>query len=186
MATISESSNDDVYDGVTIGFHWLTATLVIAMFVLVLVPGIVKGSVELHKAIGMILAVVVVARIVWRLSKGRRTSTSAGEPLLVRLAAKGAHLALYGLLIVLPVLGWMYQDAKGMEVYFVGVELPPLIYYDRELAMQIYNWKQVVAYALLALVLVHAAVALIYHARMRRDGVLRSMLPARWRGAPAP
>jgi cytochrome b561 len=103
----------------------------------------------------------------------------------VRLGAKGAHLALYGLLIVTPMLGWLYQDAKAIDVHFFGLELPMLVYYDRELAMWIYGWKKVAAYGLLALIFLHAVAAIGYHAVLRKDGVLRSMLPGRFRSGVA-
>ncbi|MBM3560789.1 MAG: hypothetical protein FJX53_13135 [Alphaproteobacteria bacterium] len=59
------------------------------------------------------------------------------------------------------------------------------VYYDRELAMWIYGWKKVAAYTLLALILTHAAAAILYHSVIRKDGVLNSMLPRRFRSARA-
>lgn len=46
--------------------------------------------------------------------------------------------------------------------------------------MTIYEWKRVVVYSLLALLLVHAGAAIVYHSMIRKDGVLRSMLPRSW------
>jgi cytochrome b561 len=143
----------------------------------------VKGAIVLHKTLGLMMLAIVVLRIVWRLFLGRRTKTSSAEPLLLRLGAKGAHLALYALLIITPMLGWLYQDAKAIDVHVFGLELPMLLYYDRELAMWIYGWKKVAAYSLLALIFLHAVAAIGYHSVLRKDGVLRSMLPGRLRGA---
>lgn len=182
MQVRSGASRDDVYDTVTIAFHWVVAILVLCQFALALMPGIVKGSISLHKSLGLLLLVAVVLRILWRLFFGRRTRTSADEPLPLRLAAIAGHVALYGLLIVTPLLGWLYLDARAMDVHVLGLELPMLLYYDRDLANWIYGWKKVAAYSLLALIFVHAGAAIVYHARLRRDGVLRSMLPARYRG----
>ena len=183
MQSRSDPSRDDVYDPVTIAFHWITAVLVLLMFVLALAPGAVKGAIVLHKSLGLVIPVVVALRIVWRLFFGRRTRTSAAEPLILRLGAKAAHVAVYALLFVIPLLGWLYQDAKAIDVHFLGMELPMLTYYDREFAMWVYGWKKVAAYTLLALLFAHAAAALIYHARVRKDGVLRSMLPRRLRSS---
>ncbi len=184
MTTQPVPLGEDVYDSTTIAFHWITAVLVVLMFVLALFPGSVKGAILLHKNIGIVILAVVVLRIVWRLFLGRRTRTSAAEPLFLRLGAKAAHLAVYALLIIVPLLGWLYQDAKAIDVNILGVaELPMLVYYDREFAMWIYGWKKVAAYTLLALLFAHAAAALIYHARIRKDGVLRSMLPRRLRSS---
>jgi cytochrome b561 len=169
------------YDGVTIAFHWVIAVLVLFQFLLALWPGVIKGSVIWHRNFGLLILLLVVLRILWRVSFGRGSKAGAAEPLLLRIAAKGAHIALYALLIVTPLLGWLYQDAKANIVEEFGVELPMLVYYDRTLALQIYFWKQVAAYLLLALIFGHAAAALVYHHVMRKDAVLDSMLPARFR-----
>lgn len=183
MQTKPATLDGDVYDSTTIAFHWITAILVLLMFVLALVPGSMKGAILLHKNLGLVILALVVVRILWRLFLGRRTRTSAAEPFLLRLGAKAAHMAVYALLIIVPLLGWLYQDAKAIDIHFLGFELPMLVYYDRDFAMWIYGWKKVAAYTLLALLFAHAAAALIYHSRIRRDGVLRSMLPRRLRAA---
>jgi cytochrome b561 len=183
LATNAPSARDDIYDPVTIFLHWATMVLVLAMFLLVLCPGIIKGSVALHKSIGLTILVLVPIRIVWRLLFGRKTHTTAAEPLLLRLGAQGAHVAIYALLIITPILGWLYQDAKAVDVDLFGTDIamPELLYYDRALAMTIYSWKQVAAYTLLALICAHVVAAIVYHFMIRKDGVLRSMLPRRAR-----
>lgn len=182
----SGAVSPETYDPVSIAFHWITVFLVLAMFLLTLVPGIIKGSVDLHKALGFLVFALVVLRLGWRLVKARAPLPPADMPLLLRLGAKAAHLALYALLLTAPVLGWLYLEAKAIDVHPFGIqwiEMPSVIYYDRELAMAIYDWKQVVVYTLLALILMHAAAAIVYHSMIRKDGVLHSMLPRRWRGA---
>ncbi|BBK30698.1 hypothetical protein STHU_13320 [Allostella humosa] len=174
------------YDPVSVGLHWLTAGLVAAMFLLVLVPGVVKGSVALHKNIGLLLILVMLLRIVWRLTGGRRLAAPAGVPKILQLGAKAAHLGLYALLLGTAALGWVYVDAKGMELSLFGIDVPSVAYYDRDLAMTVYGWKKVAAYTLLALILAHAAAAIVYHHLLRRDGVLDAMLPARARKAARP
>lgn len=177
MLTTKEGLRDDSYDGVSIAFHWITVLLVLTMFVLVLAPGIVKGSVTLHKTLGFTILVLTVARILWRLVLGHKPVGTSSQPPIMRLAAKAGHLALYGLLIVTPLLGWLYADVKGLETRTFGLELPPLIGYHRELAFKIYLWKQIAAYGLLALIFVHAGAAIVYHHLIKRDFVLRSMVP---------
>ena len=183
----SNTANDDAYDGVTVFLHWLTVILVVAMFLLVLVPGVVKGSVALHKSLGIVILALVPLRIVWRLFMGRRSSAADNLPLLLRLGAKGAHIAIYALLIAVPLLGWYYQDAKAIDVDLFGndVAMPMLVYYDRALAMKVYLIKQIAAYGLLALIVAHAFAAIVYHHWLRGDGVLRSMLPRSLRGIAA-
>ncbi|MEQ8814417.1 MAG: cytochrome b [Thalassobaculum sp.] len=176
------------YDAVSIAFHWITFLLVLAMFALALAPGVVKGSIELHKSLGFAVFALVVLRILWRALRGRAPDHGTAEPILLRLGAKAAHMALYALLLTAPVLGWLYLEAKAIDVHPFGIswiEMPSVIYYDRPLAMAIYGWKQVVVYALLALILLHAAAAIVYHSIIRKDAVLHSILPRRWRGGVA-
>lgn len=184
MTSGAERSKTDAYDPVTILFHWVMAALVLLMFCLALVPGVVKGSIDLHKSLGVLVFILVIARLLWRLTLAKVPAHDPPEPLLLRIAAKAAHGALYALLLVAPVMGWLYLDAKAVDFHPFGItaaELPSVLYYDRELAMEIYAWKQVVVYVLLAVVVAHAAAAIVYHTAIRKDGVLRSMLPRRWR-----
>jgi cytochrome b561 len=171
------------YDSLTIAFHWIIAAMVLLQFVLVLWPGVMKGAVTLHRNLGLLILTLVVLRGAWRLTLGRRSYAAAAEPILLKLAAKASHLTIYALLIVTPLLGWVYLDAKANIVDEMGLELPTLVYYDRGLAKTVYAWKQVAAYALLALIFAHAFAAIVYHSIIRRDGVLNSMLPRRFRRA---
>ena len=109
MQTKPAPLDGDVYDSTTIAFHWITAVLVLLMFVLALVPGSMKGAILLHKNLGLVILALVVLRILWRLFLGRRTRTSAAEPFILRLGAKVSHTAVYALLITVPLLGWLYQ-----------------------------------------------------------------------------
>src|ERR1700687_765611 len=104
MQTNQPVAGKDVYDTVTIFLHWLITVLVLLMFVLAIWPGVVKGATALHKSIGLLILVLVPIRIGWRLIFGRRTNILDGEPLIVRLGAKGAHIMLYLLLLITPML----------------------------------------------------------------------------------
>jgi cytochrome b561 len=181
VPTTKEGLRDDSYDKVSIAFHWITVILILAMFVLVLVPGIVKGSVTLHKSIGISLIVIIVARLIWRLFAGHKPVGTSSQPPIMQLAATAGHWALYALVLVTAALGWLYADIKGLETRVFGLELPPLVGYDRVLAFKVYAWKQIAAYSLLALIFVHAAAAIVYHHLIKRDFVLRSMVPHSFR-----
>ena len=172
------NAGNDTYDRVTILLHWATVAIVVALFALAWFPGVIKASIFYHKTIGILLLGLIPIRILWRLFLGRKTNTSASEPLLLRLGAQAAHLALYALLLIVPLLGWLYQDAKALPVYAFGIELPMLTYYNREQAALIFEIKKIAAYGLLALIVAHAGAAIVYHHMMRKDGVLRSMLPS--------
>lgn len=179
MRSNTGSSTGESYDSVSIAFHWITVALVLAIFVLALFPGVVKGSIALHKSLGLLLLAVVPLRLVWKLAAGRKPRHAGDDPLILRLAATGAHAALYLLLLATPLLGWLFVDTKGMELSVFGIHVPALALYDRDFAWMVYAWKQWIAYGLLALIFAHASAAIGYHAIIRRDGVLRSMMPNR-------
>ena len=92
--------------------------------------------------------------------------------------AKLAHLALYGLMIGLPLLGWLTLSAAGKPIPFFGLELPALLSPDKNLAGDIKEIHETVAELGYWLIGLHAAAALFHH-YVRRDDVLRRMLPQR-------
>ena len=50
-------------------------------------------------------------------------------------AAHASHVALYALLLAIPLSGWIYSSATGVQVVYLGlVPLPDLVAKDRALA----------------------------------------------------
>ena len=93
--------------------------------------------------------------------------------------AGATHLLIYGLLLALPLVGWARMSAHEMELSLFGLTtLPPLVQEDSDFADTLGNVHVGLAWGLLALVLAHA-VAALWHHHVRRDGVLRAMLPGR-------
>ncbi|MDH0303225.1 MULTISPECIES: cytochrome b [unclassified Pseudomonas] len=157
--------------------HWLMAVLILAMlFIGVAMVGDLSPRhpllVELHKATGLALLVLVLVRIALRLSLPH-PPLPAGLPRLQRLAAGASHLLLYGLMLAMPLLGWAMLSAGG---YPRPLQLPAIAPHDLPLyalLRQAHGW---LGYLLFATVLLHLGAALM-HALVRRDGVLRSMWP---------
>jgi cytochrome b561 len=99
-----------------------------------------------------------------------------------------SHLALYALLVLLPVLGWAMTNAQGHAVTLWGVlPLPELVAIDPDWADTFQEWHEQAGVALLLLVALHAAAALFHH-HVLKDDVLTGMLPAlhKRRSAKAP
>jgi cytochrome b561 len=90
------------------------------------------------------------------------------------LSAKVMHWALYGLMICLPLLGWLTLSAKGTPVPFFGLELPALIGKSEALAKWFKDVHEATATAGYFLIGLHAAAAL-YHHYWKRDNTLRLM-----------
>lgn len=99
---------------------------------------------------------------------------AGGSPLLQR-AAWAMHRALYAAMVALPVTGALDRWARGRRLaVFGGIEVPSPFPVGGGKAWG--EAHELIAYALLALVIVHAAAALWHHLVLR-DGRLRSMLP---------
>ena len=95
-----------------------------------------------------------------------------------KLLAKAGHLALYVLLLALPVLGWLILGAEGKPVPFFGLELPPLIGPDEARAESLEELHKTVGTIGYWLIGLHAAAALFHH-YVQRDNTLTRMLPLR-------
>jgi cytochrome b561 len=141
-----------------------------------------KGSVprtslkEWHYALGITIFVLAWIRIVVRTLSRRSADERSGHVL-----ATVVHVGLYGLMIGMPIAGWLILGGEGKSVPFFGLELPPLIGPNDALADQaeeIHELVGTIGYYLIAL---HTAAALAHH-YILRDGILTRMLPARLRG----
>ena len=89
---------------------------------------------QVHHQLGLAVLVIVGVRILIRLTKSL-ADHAPGMSTIMRLAARGAHVLLYGLLVALPVVGWALTNAHDISLSFLGViRLPKLVSADSELA----------------------------------------------------
>jgi cytochrome b561 len=167
------------HEPVTIVLHWVTAALVVALWTIGQTVDVFPNGPlridyrSIHIMLGAILAVVVLARLAWRLAQ-RDVLPPIDHGLLLAIA-KMTHWALYLLLVVAIVLGANYTWARGDSIFNVFT-IPQMVPGDRALAHQIGDWHALAANALLIVVGVHAAAALFHH-YILRDATLRRMLP---------
>lgn len=163
--------------------HWLTVLCLIMAATLILLRAELDGRalrqwlLEGHRHFGLLVLLLFALRIGLRL---RLRTLPPGPPasLPMRLAAGATHVAMYGLMLALPLLGWSLSSAYGKQVYFVGIPLPGLVAPDGDLGDTLGTWHLNAAWALLALVLLHIGAALWHHLVLR-DGLLRRVLPGK-------
>ena len=169
---------NETYDAATVRFHWTTAFLVAALWIVGQAAdwfpkGPVRGAVwSTHFTLGGLLTIVWIARIVWRVSAGRRLP-GVGSPGLAKLAAAGHGLLYLGIGAVIA-LGVANAFAHGSSVW--GLFTYPKIF-DESLRKPIGAAHEWSANLLLLLAAGHAAVALV-HQYVWRDGVLTRMWPS--------
>ncbi|CAN5414424.1 cytochrome b [soil metagenome] len=167
------------YDRRTIALHWLTAVLVIALWSLgQAIDWFPKGDPRVlarstHITLGVVLAFVLMARIGWRLGGGLRLP-AAGAGWLDRLAS-ATHLLLYVLLIGTVTLGLANAWIRGDNLFGL-LKIPAFDPGNKDLRETVEDWHGLAANALLALAFFHACAGLFHHL-VRKDGVLRRMLP---------
>lgn len=161
--------------------HWLMAICILAMlFVGVGMVSTVApkylGLISLHKTLGVALLILVVIRLGVRWRDGAPALPN-DLPVPMKLAAQLSHYLLYGLMIVMPLLGWgMLSAADYPVVLFGGVRLPQILPQSDRLHTLLWNAHHYLAFVFFAVVLLHLAAAL-YHALVRRDGVFSAMSP---------
>lgn len=167
------------YDGVSILLHWLTAVLVIILWTLGQtidffskgVPRIDARSV--HIVLGAALGVVLLVRVLWRATAGRKLPRADSSGLGV--VARIAHYGLYLLVAATVALGVLNAWQRG-DVLFNVFTIPKLVPGDLVLRRILAELHGDFADALVIVAGLHAAAALAHH-YLLRDPVLRRMLP---------
>ena len=176
------SSTENRYASVTIGMHWLMLLLMVAIYATMELKGIFpKGSdardvmKQFHYMLGLSALALVLVRIL--VNRFTRTPQVVPDPPgWQKLSAKFMHLALYALMIGLPVLGWLILSAKGQTIPFWGYDLPPLIGANESTGKWLKNLHEFGATAGYFLIGAHAAAALFHH-YVIRDNTLARMVP---------
>lgn len=173
--------------------HWLTAlcmlpALGIAAFVDTLdenTPGdpeIYFAWMPWHKTFGFFVLVLLVIRLPWMLGNPKPELPNAMTR-WQKQSATLAHWTLYGLMVALPILGWLGTSVG--QTSFKLFDRWPMPYLptgkDQELSNWIYEWLHVpLGWFAMGLVAVHIG-ATLWHALYLRDGILTRMVF----GAPA-
>jgi cytochrome b561 len=163
-------------------FHWLTLLMLIGSFTLALSMTALPLSprklqlYSWHKWMGVTIFLLVILRLAWRLGNSVPRQP-ASVPLWQRRAAGLSHAALYTILIVMPLTGWIMSSALNLPLVYLGlIYIPSPFGVDRELGEAMRHVHHTLALLLLVLVSIHVLAAL-YHHFVRRDDVLRRMLP---------
>ena len=169
------------YGATAIALHWLTAALIVtnlllglSMVPLPFSPQKLKWY-QWHKWVGVTVFLVTTLRLLWRWR--HPAPAPAAMPLWQQKAAAVAHALLYAFLLAIPISGWLYSSATGVQVVYLGlVPLPDLVPKDKALAAALKAVHVSLNFTMFAVVCLHAAAAL-KHQFADHDGTLERMLP---------
>ena len=171
------------YDAGARVFHWLVVLLLLVQVpagIAMIAPGLAQPTIDflfiVHKGLGVVVLVVVLARLLWRLLHPV-PPMSETIPAAERRIAAVSHRVIYLLLVVVAVSGYVRVVGEGFPIEMLdALGVPPLIPQMPAVAA----WASLVhrfsVFALLALVAVHVAEVLRHHLVLR-DGTLGRMWP---------
>lgn len=178
---VQTRNNNSRYGWVAVAFHWLMAPTIIGMFALgwwmrglSYYDAWYRQGPFIHKSIGILLLIALVARLLWRWSN--TTPTPEPAPRWQQKAAGMAHWLIYALLLAIAVSGYLIStaDGRGIEVFnwfTVPASLQGLENQE-DIAGAVHKW---LAWSLMGLVVIHSLAALKHHF-INRDATLRKML----------
>ena len=103
------------YTATAMVLHWLIAVLIAVNIGLILsvdwLPeSAVRPVIDTHKSVGITVLGLVLMRLIWRATH-RPPPLPSAYPRWERLSAHAAHIALYGLILAMPLSGWMHDSA---------------------------------------------------------------------------
>ncbi|MGV3512787.1 MAG: cytochrome b [Novosphingobium sp.] len=179
MATLAGNDQLFRYNAVARTFHALIAALVIFN----LVTGIFGEAMEhiwqpfpAHKATGILILLLSLGRLGWRLTWTMPEWPSAMSK-LQRSVARVTHIALYALMLIVPMTGWIFSSAGKYPLSIYGLfDWPKLaVAKGSALAEAAHEGHEVLGFLMAGLFVLHIAAALHHHFIIK-DNVLRRML----------
>jgi superoxide oxidase len=172
----------DRYSTLSITLHWVMVVLLVAIYTFINLADVFpKGSEARslmktwHFMLGLSVLALVLLRIAVNISK-TAPAILPTPPKWQMLSAKGMHLALYVLMVCMPIVGWLLLSASGKPIPFFGLQLPALISANKELSVtlrEIHDAGGTMGYLLIGL---HAAAGLFHH-YFAKDNTLLRILP---------
>ncbi len=171
------------YHPVSRTLHWAVAGMVVLQFVLARLAENAEQTdstlrqlalLANHKSVGITILALVVIRLLWR----RRAPPPPLPPTMDQwqvLASRISHWTLYGLLLLLPVSGWLMSSASAYSVsWFNLLQLPDLVAPNDALEETLERIHETLAVTLLIVAGIHVLAA-VKHAVIDKDGVLSGM-----------
>ncbi len=160
--------------------HWTMAAMVLTMLCvgMAMVASLANYHtlVSIHRPLGIAILILVVVRFV-----NRQLTSLPPFPATMsrteRLAATASELMMYGLMFVLPLIGWGMLSAARYPIVLYGyLHLPFILPHDAMLYAILRKTHTILAYLFFLTILAHFG-AILFHTLIFRDGILKRMAP---------
>jgi len=173
------------YGYISILFHWLSALSIFGLFALgyymvdlTYYHQWYKTAPALHKSIGLVFFIVMIARVIWRYLQVSPKQLDS-HSMLERKAGKMIHSLLYLLIFIIMLTGYLISTADGRAIeVFELITIPAfgaIIENQEDVAGLAHKW---LAYFLITLSVLHALAALKHHF-IDKDNTLNRMIGKR-------
>lgn len=169
------------FSPLTRALHWLMAAGILATFALGAYVARMEVGLSnlwlfgLHKTIGISLLALAAIRLLWHRLRPP-PGPLPGPPEWQMALARLTHKALYLLMFTVPLSGWAYASATGLDVLvFNRFILPPIAPVSELWEARLLLLHEILTWTLLALVALHVAGAL-KRGLISRDGTVARMI----------
>jgi len=179
--TLALTQSRSHHDALTQALHWISLLAVVSAIATGwIMEDLPKGPaklqvVNLHASFGVLIMTLTLVRLLWR--NAAPAVAPLERPWWLYVAAKAMQVALYALLVAIPLSGLLMMAAKGRGFDVFGLfTIAPLMQLDRGLAHSLEEIHEVMANLMIGLVGLHTLAALL-HQFVLKDGVLLRMSP---------
>ncbi|WP_338468536.1 cytochrome b [Novosphingobium sp. ZN18A2] len=166
------------YNAVARALHWIIAILIIVNLALGLAHESLPKAWNVmtwHKSFGLSVLILTVIRILWRFTY-KMPPWPATMPQSQVVIAKLTHLALYFLMLAMPITGWIFSSAGKYPIALFGIPWPKLaVTKDMAITGISHEGHEILGFIAIALIVLHIAAA-IYHHRVVKDDILKRMM----------
>jgi len=173
------------YSRTAMFLHWLVAILLLGQFAfgwyLNDIPRGIPARgyyVNLHKSTGILIGLLILVRLIWRLTHAPPPLPDV-MPAWQRRAAAASHRLLYVLMLVMPLSGYVASNFSKHGVnFFNSIRLAPWGSDDKLIYAFFNQTHKITSWLLLTLVILHVLAAL-KHLLVDRDTIFSRILPPR-------
>lgn len=176
------------YDGLSQAFHWFTVIVVTIAFILgpggfgrLMRQGVdpaTRIDIVWHESLGVAVLTLTALRLLWILLRPATPQFQMVD--WMRLASRGMHLALWLLLIAIPITALLTLGSESHPLTLLGgVRVDRLPFVAGSSVSKLANWGNVHKFlgdSIMWLAGLHAAAA-VFHGAVLKDGVLSAMVP---------